>query len=56
MCSFLSPSAQAGFAPLAVWGRWGTPVPHKQPMHVVIGKPLVVPHVLKPTPEQVSSH
>jgi len=28
--------------PLAIWGAYGTPIPHAAPIHVVIGKPIEV--------------
>ena len=38
-------SRKAGCVPLALWGRWGTAVPHASPMTVVIGAPIAVPHM-----------
>ena len=45
---------------LSVWhasdppaGVKGTPMPHKVPITVAVGRPLQVPHVASPTPEQV---
>lgn len=35
-------------------GAWGTPMPRAVPLTVVLGTPLVVPHVEHPTREQVS--
>ena len=32
-----------GAVPLAIWGRWGTPAPHRRPMVVVVGRPLPLP-------------
>ncbi|CAI5464800.1 unnamed protein product [Closterium sp. Yama58-4] len=31
------------FAPMLIWGRWGTPIPHQKPMTLVVGKPIPVP-------------
>jgi 2-acylglycerol O-acyltransferase 2 len=36
-------SRRIGAVPLAVWGRWGSCVPHRHPMTVVIGKPIYPP-------------
>jgi hypothetical protein len=32
-----------GAVPMAIWGRWGTPAPHRRPMVVVVGRPLPLP-------------
>jgi hypothetical protein len=37
-----TPVQLLGFAPMAFWGRWGTPVPYAVPVHVVVGKPIRV--------------
>lgn len=38
-------------------GRWGTPImPFKIPINVVMGKPLRIPRVTKPTKEQVERY
>lgn len=36
-------SRSLGALPLALWGRWGTPAPHRKPMVVVVGRPLPLP-------------
>lgn len=33
-----------GFAPIIFWGRWGTPLPRRSEIHVVVGKPVFVEH------------
>lgn len=33
----------AGFAPMAFWGYGGTPVPHRVPLTVIMGRPIEVP-------------
>lgn len=43
----------AGFAPIVYWGLWGTPIPRRVPIHVVLGKPIPVPLVAEPSSEQV---
>lgn len=35
-------SRKTGAVPLAIWGAWGSPVPHRSPITVVVGKPLEV--------------
>lgn len=42
-----------GYLPLVMYGAWGTPMPRPVPLTVVLGTPLVVPHVEHPTLEQV---
>lgn len=42
-----------GFLPLVMYGAWGTPMPRPVPLTVVMGAPLVVPHIKQPSPEQV---
>jgi hypothetical protein len=36
-------SRSLGALPLALWGRWGTPAPHRKPMVVVVGRPIPLP-------------
>jgi len=36
-------SRSLGALPLALWGRLGTPAPHRKPMVVVVGRPLPLP-------------
>ena len=38
-------SRSVGFLPLLVSGAWGTLMPRKLPMHVVVGRPIPVPKV-----------
>lgn len=47
------PPLQVGAVPLAMWGVWGTPLPHQSPMTLVLGKPIEVPKVADPPPEEV---
>lgn len=48
-------SRHLGAVPMGIWGRWGSPIPHQKPMHVVMGKPMQVPHVEHPSKEQVTT-
>jgi hypothetical protein len=43
----------AGFVPLLLAGRWGSHIPHKSRMTVVLGKPIAVPHLDSPPEELV---
>lgn len=45
-----------GFAPLILWGAYGTAVPKHAPITVVIGKPIPVPKVESPSPELVREY
>mmetsp|Transcript_49663 Transcript_49663/g.94906 ORF Transcript_49663/g.94906 Transcript_49663/m.94906 type:complete len:317 (-) Transcript_49663:312-1262(-) len=47
-----SVSRLLGFCPIVFWGRWGGPLPFLKPIHVVVGRPIEVPHVSEPTLEQ----
>lgn len=45
-----------GFVPLTMWGRFGTPVPHKVPMMVVFGKPIVLPKLDDPSQDEIRTY
>lgn len=44
-----------GFAPMLFWGRWGTPIPRRVPVHVVVGKPIRVKRDPEPSKEAVAA-
>ncbi|KAL4854850.1 Diacylglycerol O-acyltransferase 2D [Chlorella vulgaris] len=45
-----------GYMPMLVWGWCGSFMPKQVAMTVVIGKPIPVPKIEHPTPEQVSEY
>ena len=47
-------AVHAGFAPIMVLGAWGSPIPKKVKITVVIGKPIEVPRDENPQPHVVS--
>jgi 2-acylglycerol O-acyltransferase 2 len=49
-CSFVR---RIGYVPLIAWGVLCTTMPHKVPMHIVVGKPIELPHRADPSPAEV---
>ena len=58
LCSDATTSALSkviGLAPMAFWGRWGTPMPRQAKIHTVVGKAIPVEKRVDPTNEEVAA-
>jgi diacylglycerol O-acyltransferase 2, plant len=49
-------SRKIGFAPLLLWGWWGTPLPVGNPVTLVIGDPIKLPKIESPSDEECQKY
>ncbi|PNW85796.1 hypothetical protein CHLRE_03g205050v5 [Chlamydomonas reinhardtii] len=52
-------SRAAGAVPIGMFGQYGTPMPHREPLTIVVGRPIPVPELapgqLEPEPEVLAA-
>lgn len=49
-------SRNIGYLPMMIWGQFGSPLPRRVPVTVVVGKPIPVPKVENPSEEMVTEY
>lgn len=54
--AWASMARRIGYVPMLMWGSAFTFVPRQVPLTIVVGKPILVPQVDAPTPEQISDY